>query len=296
MKYLILSTVFCAIICCQAKAQDISTINIHQFSDRAQEVKYNFKYEIGAEGENAIGKTIFENNITLSQVKLSEDTVIIKIEADSTQIIGENKDGEAMLLFAMIGLDMRLKCTSDGKLIELMNKEEVLAEFKQGINFMPDQRKDEFVQQMLDEGEALVYDKMIEVNYGLLLKYLNTDLEVPFESKKDSLIEATLETPKTSVETSQVHTKTGDKLVFKTTVSQKSEEFTQNETSYSITNKPVVTNTEQMLTTDNSGLMLNWSAKTVSKMEGMVMKMDGKIMQEMKSFIQYTSIDYTRLD
>ena len=294
-RFLIL--IFCSIISYQANSQDTSTINVHLFPEGTKEVKFKFSYGIDAEGENTVGKTIFESIIRFSQTSVEGDIIVLDIKADSTTISNPEtiKDGEAALLYAMIGSNMKLKCRSNGQLIEVLNKEEVISEFKNGIQGMSERRKDMIVQSMLSENEALFFMKIYEFNYGLLLKYLSKDLIVPLESKRDSLIEETAEVPKSTLEAIEKNTRQLDKIVFSTTVIQKSNEFSQKGTGYEMITKPIDSNTEQILTTTDSGIVQRLSSVTVIKREGMVMKREEEVVNEIKPMTQYLNIEYTRL-
>ncbi len=279
-------------------AQDLSTINIHLLSEPSKDLKFNYKYEIDAEGENTIGKTVFENNIKISRLATNKDTSLFYIEADSTTFSNTNaiEDGEVALIYAMIGLNMKFKCDSNGKLVEVINKEEVISEFKNGIRGMSNDRKETLIQSMLDENESMLFQKMYEINYALLFQFLNMESTVPFESTKDSLIEKTLVQPKSTIQIVQENLKEGDENIFRKTITQNSEEFSQDGTGYEIINKPVSTNTVQLLTTDDMGLIKSLSAKTVSKMEGMIMMSNGKIMNEMKPITQYHNVGYIKIN
>ena len=140
-------------------AQDISELQIYLFEKDQDKISYTYTYEVYAEGENTIDKTEISNNLSFTKVDQLGDTTIIAIHSDSTKISNKSalEDGEMALLYAMVGLDVQLKLWAEGDSIDILNKEEIVNEFEQGISGHSPESRKAIVQSMLSENEEMFY-------------------------------------------------------------------------------------------------------------------------------------------
>ena len=293
MKYILFVFLSFSIFCCKTNSQVPTKTLVHLFENNQNELKYMFKYEMDSEGKNTIDRTEFKNLLTIRKIEQIGDTLTLEINSDSTQTSNKRtlQDGDAALFFAMIGLNMKVKITNNGELIEILNKEALIKEFEEGIIGLSKEGRKEIVQNMVKENEELLYSKFYEVNYVPILKHIGKTIIVPFRNEKDSIIQATLDQPLMKINTIKESQDSSNFVRSKITTFTETEAFTKDEGNYVIENLASNSHSEELIIIGKSGQINQVVINSTQKYNGFKIKLDGKVMQEMEPIIQYSKIE-----
>ncbi len=251
-------------------SQNLAKITVHPFWEFQDKVTYQLQYEIEGEGENAMGKTVLKNQFTVEKIDGLKDEVVIKILAEKTECSNPDfvQDGEGVMMFAMLGLNMTAKINNDGSLIKIENEEDVINEFKSGLTGFSDDHKDRMVEQMLKEDRDLFFSKMFELNCASLFKHINKTVEIPSATESDSIIVETPVNPKTTMKTIENVEFKAKLIEIKTNVTGLTDEFRQESGNMVYVSKPTSSEMNEIALFDDQGLLQSITTEMTQKMNG----------------------------
>lgn len=273
--------------------QSSATFSPQPFWNIAERLKYSFVMELDADGENTIDKTVFENNITIEQVSRKDGKVIIKMIGDRPNNTNASfaVDGEGIMLNALLGIDIVATFDSNGHLLQIENKDDMVKEFKAGF---PTVSRAAMVDEMLAENDSFVFARIYEINYGALFKNLQDLYKINQIITSDSvLIDSNRKvTQHTILETSR------DAAGYsaKTTVTSQQEKYVEEFDTYSVINHPISTESTEHIQWNRKGLMTSYIIQNKTTIGGYVMVINGKEVDKPNPVTTITTYKYQLKD
>ncbi len=282
---------------CKVKAQNPVEVDIHLHQTDVSQSKFLFKYEFGGERENVVRSTVFEAILLVTLISSKNDTFYYQIESEAkkTSNIETSMDSKASTLYTTFGVSMKLTCDQNGKLIDIINKDELMAELTRIENDNNSTGFKHWLKEAREENETLIFESIYRINYETLLKYTQMNKRVPLKMESDSLIEKTLETPEAFSKTTEENIPTDKFYEFRKFTEVNSKELLQKEELYETLMKPSKTTVTEIAITDKNGMLKDLTLDSKTNFEGIVIKHNGKIFNEAEPFTEMLTVEYKRM-
>jgi len=240
---------------------------------------------------------VFEAFLSVKLISSKNDTFVYHIESEGkkTSNVETLVDSEASTLYTLFGVNMKLACDQNGKLIDIINKDELMVELTRIENDKNSTGFKHWLKEAREENETLLFESIYKINYETLLKYTKINKKVPLKMESDSLIEKTLETPEAYSKTTEENIHSGNFFEFRMFTEVNSKELIQKEELYETLMKPSKTTVSEIAITDKHGMLKDLTIDSKTNHEGIVIKQNGKILNESEPFTEILKLEYKRM-